>query len=90
MKKTRLQELAGMMTEASVSQLDAAVKDKVAYKKFIDAMDVLLDDWYAAGFTKQDVVDYMDGILPDGGASTQKKNTRNPWLPSKDKHPWIH
>jgi len=64
MKKSRLQELAGLMAEAQVHELDAAVKDKVAYKEFINAMDVLLPDWYAAGFTKQDVVDYMNRILP--------------------------
>ena len=67
MKKSRLQELAGLMAEAQVHELDAAVKDKVAYKEFINAMDVLLADWYAAGFTKQDVVDYMNKILPAGG-----------------------
>ena len=51
---------------AGIGTLDRAVKDKVAYKKFIEAIDVLLDDWYAAGFTKDDIVDYMKGILPEG------------------------
>lgn len=64
--KQRLMEIAGLKTEAQVHELDAAVKDKVAYKKFIDAMDILLDDWYAAGFTKDDVVEYMSGTLPEG------------------------
>ncbi len=72
--KQRLQELAGIMTEAQVHELDAAVKDKVAYKKFIDAMDILLDDWYAAGFTKDDVVEYMSGTLPEGPGGIEETN----------------
>ena len=72
LNKKRLMEIAGLVSEsdlaayAGIGTLDQKVKDKVAYKKFIDAIDILLDDWYAAGFTKDDVIDYMKGILPEG------------------------
>jgi hypothetical protein len=71
MKKSRLQELAGLsenkgnIKEAQVYELDRAVKDKAAYRRFIDAIDILLRDWYEAGFTKDDVVEYMGKILPE-------------------------
>jgi len=76
MKKSRLMELAGLVSEyAGIGTLDQAVKDKVAYKKFIEAIDILLDDWYAAGFTKDDIVDYMRGILPEGPGGIKEEST---------------
>ena len=99
MKKTRLQELAGIkkplnegniwdrnedgsaptladttaryaamkgqsLDEAQGNDLGAAIKDKSMYREFIDIMDQLTDIWYATGYTKQDIVDYIDGMLP--------------------------
>ena len=76
MKKSRLMELAGLVSEyAGIGTLDQAVKDKAAYKKFIEAIDILLDDWYAAGFTKDDIVDYMKGILPEGPGGIEENAT---------------
>ena len=34
------------------------------YKRFIDSLDDLLDDWYMEGFEKRDVVAYMEVIIP--------------------------
>ena len=59
-------EVAGLLELASVSQMDSAVANKASYKKFVDAMDSLMDDWYGAGYTKKDIIAYMDNILPDG------------------------
>ena len=84
MKKNRLMELAGLISEsdlaayAGIGTLDQAVKNKVAYKKFIEAIDILLDDWYAAGFTKDDIVDYMKGILPEGPGGIKEVDEVNP------------
>lgn len=61
--KQRLMEIAGLK-EAQGNNLEAAIKDKSMYREFIDIMDQLTDIWYAAGYTKQDIVDYIDGMLP--------------------------
>ena len=34
------------------------------YKKFIDSLDNLLDDWYMEGFEKDDVIEFMSKIIP--------------------------
>lgn len=34
------------------------------YKRFIDSLDDLLDDWYMEGFEKRDVIDFMEVIIP--------------------------
>ena len=34
------------------------------YKRFIDSLDNLLDDWYMEGFEKRDVVAFMEIIIP--------------------------
>ena len=52
------------LDEAQGNNLEAAIKDKSMYREFIDIMDQLTDIWYAAGYTKQDIVDYIDGMLP--------------------------
>lgn len=69
MKKSRLQELAGIKIEAQGDNLEYAIKDKSTYREFIDIMDELTDIWYAAGYTKQDIVDYIDGMLPANNSS---------------------
>tara|TARA_R110002073_G_scaffold173886_4_gene331059 strand:- start:178 stop:882 length:705 start_codon:yes stop_codon:yes gene_type:complete len=92
MKKSRLMELAGLVSEsdlaayAGIGTLDRAVKDKIAYKKFIEAIDVLLDDWYAAGFTKDDIVDYMKGILPEGPGGIKEVADKRPTELEKAKY----
>ena len=45
------------------NRMDALV-DRETYKKFIDSLDSLLDDWYMEGFDKNDVVAYMEVIIP--------------------------
>ena len=49
-----------------VSDMDNAIKDKTAYLEFTDAIDRLLDDWYMEGYTKNDVIAYMESTLPSG------------------------
>ena len=38
--------------------------NKETYKKFIDSLDNLLDDWYMEGFEKDDVIEFMRVIIP--------------------------
>jgi hypothetical protein len=45
------------------NRMDALV-NRETYKKFIDSLDSLLDDWYMEGFDKNDVVAYMEVIIP--------------------------
>lgn len=52
--------------ESLVTNMDNAIKDKMAYLEFTDAIDKLLDDWYMAGYTKNDVIAYMESTLPSG------------------------
>ena len=40
------------------------IVDKEAYKKFVDSLDDLLDDWYMEGFEKDDVIEFMRVIIP--------------------------
>lgn len=42
------------------------IVDRTQYKKFTASMDKLLDDWYAEGFDKGDVLNFLNAILPDG------------------------
>jgi len=42
------------------------IVDRTQYKKFIASMDTLLDDWYAEGFDKGDVLNFLNAILPEG------------------------
>jgi hypothetical protein len=36
------------------------------YKKMIGAMDKLLDDWYAEGYDKGDILNFFNAIIPGG------------------------
>lgn len=46
------------------------IVDRTQYKKFIASMDKLLDDWYAEGFDKGDVLNFLNAILPEGPNDT--------------------
>ena len=39
------------------------IVDKEAYKKFVDSLDDLLDDWYMEGFDKGDVLNFLNAII---------------------------
>ena len=56
------------LNEASIT-MDAfnrmeSMVDIENYRKFTDSLDDLLDDWYMEGFDKNDVVAYMEVIIP--------------------------
>lgn len=60
--------LRGELNEASITldnfnRMEALV-NRETYKKFTDSLDDLLDDWYMEGFDKNDVVAYMEVIIP--------------------------
>ena len=60
--------LRGELNEASIT-MDAfnrmeAMVDRETYKRFVDSLDGLLDDWYMEGFDKNDVVAFMEVIIP--------------------------
>jgi len=46
--------------------------DVAQYKKMIDSMDKLLDDWYAEGFDKGDVLNFLNAIIPEDGSGNIK------------------
>ena len=59
---------AAGLNEASIT-MDAfnrmeSMVDIETYRKFTDSLDDLLDDWYMEGFDKNDVVAYMEVIIP--------------------------
>ena len=45
------------------NMMEGAV-NKETYRKFIDSLDDLLDDWYMEGFEKSNVIDFMEVIIP--------------------------
>ena len=56
------------LNEASIT-MDAfnrmeAMVNRETYKRFVDSLDDLLDDWYMEGFDKNDVVAFMEVIIP--------------------------
>ena len=46
-----------------VPRMEGSV-DKETYKRFVDSLDNLLDDWYMQGFEKSDVLAFMKVIIP--------------------------
>ena len=38
--------------------------NKETYKRFVDSLDNLLDDWYMQGFEKSDILAFMKVIIP--------------------------
>ena len=46
-----------------VPRMEGSV-NKETYKRFVDSLDNLLDDWYMQGFEKSDVLAFMKVIIP--------------------------
>ena len=64
-KKQYLEE--SPQTDFTRSQLVPRMEgmvNKETYKRFIDSLDNLLDDWYMEGFEKDDVIEFMRVIIP--------------------------
>ena len=67
LKEDDLDEIRFPQTDFTQSQLVPrmeSVVDKETYKRFIDSLDDLLDDWYMGGFEKSDVLAFMKVIIP--------------------------
>ena len=67
LKEDDLDEIRPPQTDFTRSQLVPRMEgmvNKETYKRFIDSLDNLLDDWYMEGFDKNDVVAYMEVIIP--------------------------
>ena len=77
MKKSRLMELANIKEyqkntntpyfKELVPRMEG-MADVAQYKKMIDSMDKLLDGWYAEGFDKGDVLNFLNAIIPEDGS----------------------
>ncbi len=48
-----------------VSRMEG-MADVSQHKKMIDALDKLLDGWYAEGFDRGDILNYFNAIVPEG------------------------
>ena len=46
-----------------VPRMEGSV-NKETYKRFVDSLDNLLDDWYMQGFEKSDILAFMKVIIP--------------------------
>ena len=67
LKEDDLDEIRFPQTDFTRSQLVPRMEgmvNKETYKKFIDSLDNLLDDWYMEGFEKDDVIEFMRVIIP--------------------------
>ena len=67
LKEDDLDEIRSPQTDFTRSQLVPRMEgmvNKETYKKFIDSLDNLLDDWYMEGFEKDDVIEFMRVIIP--------------------------
>ena len=62
-KKQYLEEANIEEQSDLVSRMEGLVNTG-EYKKFIDSLDNLLDDWYMEGFEKDDVIEFMSKIIP--------------------------
>ena len=58
MKEANIEEQSDL-----VPRMESMV-DRETYKRFIDSLDNLLDDWYMEGFEKDDVIEFMSKIIP--------------------------
>ena len=64
--------LRGELNEASITmdafnRMEMAVEEqgeKETYKRFVDSLDDLLDVWYMKEFDKNDVIAFMEVIIP--------------------------
>ena len=67
LKEDDLDEIKFPQTDFTRSQLVPRMEgmvNKETYKRFIDSLDNLLDDWYMEGFEKDDVIEFMSKIIP--------------------------
>ena len=67
LKEDDLDEIRYPQDDFTQSQLVPRMEgmvNKETYKKFIDSLDNLLDDWYMEGFEKDDVIEFMRVIIP--------------------------
>ena len=67
LKEDDLDEIRFPQTDFTRSQLVPRMEGRVnkeTYKRFIDSLDNLLDDWYMEGFEKDDVIEFMRVIIP--------------------------
>ena len=67
LKEDDLDEIRFPQTDFTRSQLVPRMEgmvNKETYKRFIDSLDNLLDDWYMKGFEKDDVIEFMRVIIP--------------------------
>ena len=67
LKEDDLDEIRSPQTDFTRSQLVPRMEgmvNKETYKRFIDSLDNLLDDWYMKGFEKDDVIEFMRVIIP--------------------------
>ena len=67
LKEDDLDEIRFPQTDFTQSQLVPRMEgmvNKETYKRFIDSLDDLLDDWYMEGFEKSDVLAFMKVIIP--------------------------
>ena len=62
-----LDEIRFPQTDFTRSQLVPRMEgsvNKETYKRFVDSLDNLLDDWYMQGFEKSDILAFMKVIIP--------------------------
>ena len=67
LKEDDLDEIRYPQDDFTQSQLVPRMEgmvNKETYKRFIDSLDNLLDDWYMEGFEKDDVIEFMRVIIP--------------------------
>ena len=67
LKEDDLDEIRYPQDDFTQSQLVPRMEgsvDKETYKRFVDSLDDLLDDWYMEGFEKDDVLAFMKVIIP--------------------------
>ena len=67
LKEDDLDEIRYPQDDFTQSQLVPRMEgsvDKETYKRFVDSLDNLLDDWYMQGFEKSDVLAFMKVIIP--------------------------
>ena len=67
LKEDDLDEIRYPQDDFTQSQLVPRMEgsvNKETYKRFVDSLDNLLDDWYMEGFEKDDVLAFMKVIIP--------------------------
>ncbi len=67
LREDDLDEIRSPQTDFTRSQLVPRMEsmvDRETYKRFVDSLDDLLDDWYMEGFEKDDVLAFMKIIIP--------------------------